>query len=164
MSAAYNVLFLCTGNSGRSILSEGLLNLLGRGRFRAFSAGSQPAARPNPLALELLQQAGCDIRDLRSKSWLEFEAPDAPQMDIVITVCANAAAAPCPVWPGHPATAHWSYDDPVGDDDAQRRAAFARVFQQIRRRIEALCALPDESLAPAARKTALQSIGALPLE
>ena len=125
-SDTHNVLFLCTGNSARSILSEAILNRLGEGRFKAFSAGSKPVGRVNPGALELLHELGYSTEGLRSKSWDEFARPDAPTMDYVITVCNNAAGETCPAWPGHPATEHWDIEDPagVGDSNEERRAAF----------------------------------------
>ena len=133
-----NVLFLCTGNSARSILSESLLERLGAGRFRAFSAGSKPVGRVNPGALELLQRRGYPTEELRSKSWDEFAGPGAPAMDYIITVCNNAAGETCPVWPGHPATEHWDIDDPagVGDTEEQRRAAFEEAYAVLQKRIE----------------------------
>ena len=134
-----NVLFLCTGNSARSILSEAILDRVGEGRFRAFSAGSKPAGRVNPGALELLAGREYPTADLRSKSWDEFAGPDAPAMDYVITVCNNAAGETCPVWPGHPATEHWDISDPagVGETDEERRAAFEAAYAVLRKRIEA---------------------------
>ncbi len=159
-SSPLNVLFLCTGNSARSLMAESLLNGLGRGRFRAFSAGSRPAGAPNPLALETLARHGLPTAGLRSKSWDEFaragespralnDAPlsgraDAPVMDLIFTVCDNAAAEPCPVWPGHPATAHWGFPDPaaVAGTMEQRRAAFERVFAGLRARVEELLSRP----------------------
>ena len=133
-----NVLFLCTGNSARSILSECLLNRLGDGRFRAFSAGSKPVGRVNPGALELLQRRSYPTEGLRSKCWDEFAGPGAPPMDYVITVCNNAAGEACPVWPGHPATEHWDIEDPagVGDNDEERRAAFEEAYAVLEKRIE----------------------------
>ena len=133
-----NVLFLCTGNSARSILSEAILNRLGDGRFRAFSAGSKPVGRVNPGALELLGRREYPTEDLRSKSWDEFAGPDAPGMDYVITVCNNAAGETCPVWPGHPATEHWDIADPagVGETDEERRAAFEEAYAVLNKRIE----------------------------
>ena len=132
-----NVLFLCTGNSARSILSEAILNRLGDGRFRAFSAGSKPAGRVNPGALELLSERDYSTAELRSKSWDEFAGPDAPRMDYVITVCNNAAGETCPVWPGHPATKHWDIADPagVGKTDQERRAAFEAAYATLQKRI-----------------------------
>jgi len=146
----YNVLFLCTHNSARSILAEALLNHLGKGRFKAYSAGSSPREnqKPNPLALETLRKAGISTEGLYSKSWDEFGTPDAPQMDLVITVCDNAAGEVCPFWPGQPATAHWGYADPSeGDaDDEQKREAFMDVASGLQKRIELLAALPLEKL------------------
>lgn len=145
-----NVLFLCTHNSARSILAEAVLNDLGGGRFHAFSAGSSPRGnqRPNPLALDVLKGAGISTAGLRSKSWDEFGRADAPHMDLVITVCDNAAGEACPYWPGHPATAHWGYPDPseVSGSDAQRLEAFRQTLLAIRRRLELLVNLPPASL------------------
>lgn len=145
-----NVLFLCTHNSARSILAEAVLNDLGAGRFRAFSAGSSPRENqaPNPLALQVLANAGIDTSGLRSKSWDEFGRADAPPMDLVITVCDNAAGEVCPYWPGQPATAHWGYPDPseVTGSDAQRLEAFHQTLLAIRRRLELLVNLPAASL------------------
>ncbi len=159
-----NVLFLCTHNSARSILSEAMLNHLGRGRFRAFSAGSSPREhqKPHPLALEVLQSAGVSTEGLHSKSWDVFAQPDAPQMDLVITVCDNAAGEVCPFWPGQPATAHWGYADPsaTAGDEAQRREAFRQTLHLIRRRLELLVNLPAESLGKLAiEKTARELAG-----
>ena len=159
-----NVLFLCTHNSARSILSEALLNHLGRGRFRAFSAGSSPREhqKPHPLALEVLQSAGVSTEGLHSKSWDVFAQPHAPQMDLVITVCDNAAGEVCPFWPGQPATAHWGYADPSATegDEAQRREAFRQTLHLIRRRLELLVSLPAESLGKLAiEKTARELVG-----
>jgi arsenate reductase len=136
----HNVLFLCTGNSARSILSEAILNRLGDGRFRAFSAGSKPVGRVNPGALELLRRREYPTDELRSKSWEEFAGPDAPEMDYVITVCNNAAGETCPVWPGHPATEHWDIADPagVGETDEEGRAAFEEAYAVLQKRIERL--------------------------
>lgn len=132
-----NVLFLCTGNSARSILSEALLDRLGEGRFKAFSAGSKPVGRVNPGAMELLRQRGFPTDGLRSKSWDEFAGPDAPAMDYIITVCNNAAGESCPVWPGRPATEHWDIDDPagVGETEEERRAAFEAAYATLEARI-----------------------------
>jgi arsenate reductase len=152
-----NVLFLCTHNSARSILAEALLNDMGNRRFRAYSAGSSPRdnQQPNPLGLEVLQNAGISTQGLRSKSWDEFAAPGAPHMDLIITVCDNAAGEVCPIWPGHPATAHWGYADPSEGDgtDAQKLEAFRQTLHAIKRRLELLVSLPEEKLA----KTTLQS-------
>ncbi len=135
-----NVLFLCTGNSARSILAEAMMNdpAIGRGRFRAFSAGSRPTGAVHPLALEVLVQHQMSTQDLRSKSWEEFAGPGAPRMDFIFTVCDSAAREPCPLWPGRPATAHWSLSDPaaVTGSDAVRRAAFLDAFLMLRRHLE----------------------------
>ncbi|BBL71917.1 arsenate reductase ArsC [Methylogaea oryzae] len=155
----YNVLFLCTGNSARSILAECLLNRLGQGRFRAYSAGSKPLGRVNPFAVELLQQEGYAVDGLRSKSWDEFSGPDAPHMDFIFTACGNAAGETCPVWPGHPASAHWGIADPAGDDDEAKRAAFRQAYERLHARIARFVALPLESLDAAALKAELDAIG-----
>ncbi len=148
-----NVLFLCTHNSARSILAEALLNHIGQGRFRAFSAGSSPREnqQPNPLGLQVLQSAGVPINGLRSKSWDEFAGDQAPRMDLVITVCDNAAGEVCPYWPGQPATAHWGYPDPSAGDgtDAEKLEAFRQTLQALKRRLERLVSLPPEKLAAA---------------
>lgn len=145
-----NVLFLCTHNSARSILAEALLNHLGAGRFHAYSAGSSPREnqQPNPLALRVLQSAGISTDGLRSKSWDEFARPDAPRMDLVITVCDNAAGEQCPYWPGAPATAHWGYADPseVQGSEQDKLEAFRRTLHAIHRRLELLIALPPQRL------------------
>lgn len=162
MAGPFNVLFLCTGNSARSILAEALLNDLGRGRFRAFSAGSHPAGRVNPWALETLRGAGLPVEGLRSKPWDEFAAPGAPSLDFVITVCDNAAGEACPVWPGRPATAHWGIPDPAaveGDDEAKRRA-FAATMATLRRRIALLAALPQGKLERLSVAQSLRDIAA----
>ena len=141
-----NVLFLCTHNSARSILAEATLNHIGQGRFKAWSAGSSPREnqQPNPLGLQALHEAGIATEGLRSKTWDEFALPDAPHMDLVITVCDNAAGEQCPFWPGHPATAHWSYADPsaVEGTDEQRLDAFRRTLIAIRYRLDLLVSLP----------------------
>jgi arsenate reductase len=143
-----HVLFLCTHNSARSILAEALLNHLGRGRFVAHSAGSQPRGEPNPLALRVLREAGVPTDGLASKSWDVFGTPDAPKMDLVITVCDNAAGETCPYWPGQPATAHWGYADPSAaeGDEAERLSAFHRTMIAIRQRLELLASLPPAAL------------------
>ena len=145
-----HVLFLCTHNSARSILAEALLNHIGRGRFKAYSAGSSPRAQqqPNPLAIETLATAGVSTEGLRSKSWDEFAVADAPRMDLVITVCDNAAGEVCPFWPGQPATAHWGYADPSeGDgDEAHKREAFRQTLHAVRRRLDLLVNLPTASV------------------
>ena len=145
-----NVLFLCTHNSARSILAEALLNQLGKGKFKAFSAGSSPKddQKPNPMALNALVKAGISTDSLSSKSWDVFATPDAPQMDLVITVCDNAAGEVCPYWPGQPATAHWGYADPsesVGTD-VQKQEAFMQTLLQIKNRLDILVSLPLASL------------------
>ncbi|MES2974561.1 MAG: arsenate reductase ArsC [Pseudomonadota bacterium] len=143
-----NVLFLCTHNSARSILAEAILNDIGRGRFKAWSAGSSPRGnqKPNPLALQALEKAGISTEGLYSKSWDEFGKPDAPQMDLVITVCDNAAGEACPYWPGQPATAHWGYADPseVEGTDEQKHDAFRSTLHAIRKRLELLVNLPAD--------------------
>ena len=157
----YNVLVLCTGNSARSILGEVLFNVLGKGRFIAHSAGSKPAGRVNPLALELLQRQGHSVAGLRSKSWDEFAAPGAPQIDFIFTVCDNAAGETCPVWPGKPATAHWGIPDPahVGGSDENRRVAFRKAYEQLARRIQLFMSLPIEKLDKLTLKQKLAEIG-----
>lgn len=157
----YNVLFLCTGNSARSIMAEAILNVLGKGRFKAFSAGSNPSGRVQPMAQELAEAIGYDASDVRSKNWDEFAAEGAPEMDMVITVCDNAAGESCPVWLGHPALAHWGVADPVsvtGDEETRRRA-YTAAFATLRRRIELLLSLPLESLDGLAAQAKLREIG-----
>ena len=141
-----NVLFLCTHNSARSVMAEALLNVLGAGHFRAYSAGSMPSGRVNPFAVELAKSIAYPVDEVRSKAWDEFATPGAPHMDIIITVWDDAAGEVCPVWPGNPTTAHWGYPDPsrVDGSDADKRAAFEKVFIAIRRRIELLISLPAE--------------------
>lgn len=143
-----HVLFLCTHNAARSLLAEALLNHVGRGRFVAHSAGSQPRGEPHPLALRVLREAGIPTAGLASKSWDVFGTPDAPKMDLVITVCDNAAGETCPYWPGQPATAHWRYADPSAaeGDEAARLAAFHRTMIAIRQRLELLVNLPATAL------------------
>ena len=157
-----NVLFLCTHNSARSILAEALLNHLSKGRFKAWSAGSSPRdnQQPNPLALEALQHAGISTQGLRSKNWDEFAEPDAPQMDLVITVCDNAAGEVCPIWPGHPATAHWSYADPseAPGSEAQKREAFRQTLLAIHRRLELFINLPTAALERLALQTSARGL------
>lgn len=145
---SYSVLFLCTGNSARSILAEAILNRKGGGRFRAFSAGSHPAGRVNPHALDLLARLGFGTGGLRSKSWDEFAAPGAPELDFVFTVCDNAAGEVCPVWPGHPVTGHWGVPDPaaVEGSDMDKAHAFREAFRILERRIDLFVALPIKSL------------------
>ena len=159
-----NVLFLCTHNSARSILAEALLNDMGNSRFRAYSAGSSPREnqQPNPLGLKVLQGAGISTEGLRSKSWDEFAAPDAPQMDLIITVCDNAAGEVCPIWPGHPATAHWGYADPSEGDgtEAQKLEAFRQTLHAMKRRLELLVSLPEDKLAKAVLQTSARQLAA----
>ena len=161
MKDRYNILFLCTANSARSILAEALANHVGHGRLQAFSAGSQPSGQVQPMALEVLQRVGVPTDGLRSKSWDEFGADGAPQMDIVITVCGNAAGETCPVWPGHPVTAHWGVDDPaavVGSEE-QRRDAFFEAMKVLRHRIDLLLSLKPEALDRLALQGRLAEIG-----
>ena len=156
-----NVLFLCTGNSARSILAEAYLNMAGKGRFRAWSAGSKPGGQVNPFALELLQKNRVSTEGVRSKSWDEFAAPDAPHMDIVITVCDSAANEVCPFWPGQPLTAHWGVPDPAaveGSDD-EKRKAFMAAFSVLSARINLLMNLPVDKLDRLALSTQLKEIG-----
>lgn len=157
----YNVLFLCTGNSARSIMAEAILNVLGKGRFKAFSAGSNPSGQVQPMARELAEAIGYDASQVRSKNWDEFAVEGAPEMDMVITVCDNAAGESCPLWLGHPALAHWGVPDPVsatGDDDAKRHA-YTAAFAMLRRRIELLLSLPLASLDHLAAQAKLREIG-----
>jgi protein-tyrosine-phosphatase len=159
----FNVLFLCTGNSARSILAEAILNSLGKGRFRAFSAGSHPKGDVNLFALELLQKNRFPVAELRSKFWDEFAAPGAPALDFVFTVCDNAAGEACPIWPGQPMTAHWGIEDPAAMEGSneQRRRAFLTAFKQLHRRISLLTSLPFGRLDAIAIKRELDGIGRL---
>lgn len=154
-----NVLFLCTGNSARSILAESILDHDGAGRFAAFSAGSRPAGRVNPWALHTLTARGYPAEGFASKSWDAFA--DGPQFDLIVTVCDSAAAETCPVWPGQPVSAHWGIPDPaaVEGSDADKEAAFALAFDRLKRRIDAMLALPLERLSPEERRAQLQAIG-----
>jgi arsenate reductase len=157
----YNVLFLCSGNSARSILAEGYLNSAGRGRFKAYSAGSHPTGKVNPFALEVLAKHRIDTSGFRSKNWDEFAKPRAPEIDMIFTVCDRAAGEVCPVWPGKPITAHWGVEDPAaatGDDDAKRKA-FLKAFTALTVRINLLLALPLEKLDHLALKSRLDEIG-----
>lgn len=161
MQAPLNVLFLCTGNSARSIISEALMNAHGAGRMRAFSAGSHPNGTVNPFALELLRKHRLPVDDLRSKSWDEFAAPGAPTLDFVFTVCDNAAGEVCPLWPGQPLTAHWGVPDPAavqGDDETKRRAFFD-AYSALQRRIELFVNLPLTKLDRLSLKKRLDDIG-----
>ena len=161
MQRLYNILVLCTGNSARSIMAEALFNTMGAGRFRAFSAGSHPTGRVNPFAIELVQELGYPVENLRSKSWDEFASPGAPQMDFVVTVCDNAAGEACPLWPGQPVTAHWGFPDPaavVGTVE-QKRVVFALTLRQIRTRVQLFPSLPLETLDRMAIETKMRAIG-----
>ena len=162
----FNVLFLCTGNSARSILAEAYLNSTGKGRFKAYSAGSKPGGRVNPFALELLAKTRIDTAGLRSKSWDEFAAPGAPKLDFVFTVCDNAAAEPCPYWPGQPMTAHWGVPDPaaVEGSDEEKRHAFRQAFLALSARINLFVSLPIDKLDRLAIKKKLDEIGTTPAQ
>jgi arsenate reductase len=157
----FNVLFLCTGNSARSIMAEVILNALGKNWFRAFSAGSHPAESVNPLALELLEKNRLSTTGLRSKNWNEFSRPGAPFMHFVFTVCDHAAAEPCPVWPGQPMTAHWGIHDPaaVQGSDEDKRKAFLKAYTELYRRISLFINLPFDKLSNLALKEKLEEIG-----
>jgi arsenate reductase (thioredoxin) len=156
-----NILFLCTANSARSVMAEGLMTVKSKGRFVGFSAGSHPGGKVNPFAIEMLKTIGYPTGKLRSKSWNEFATPDALPMDIIITVCDNAAGEVCPVWPGHRSTAHWGFDDPAAEQgsEEQKRATFKKIFLQIEKRIEKFLALPLDKLTDAELKKELQKIG-----
>jgi arsenate reductase len=158
---SYNVLFLCTGNSARSILAESILRKDGRLHFRAFSAGSQPKGRVNPFAIKVLGSLDYSTDDLRSKSWEEFASPDAPVMDFVFTVCDSAAGESCPVWPGQPMTAHWGIEDPaeVEGTDLQKEAAFVAAFRYLKNRIAIFSSLPLGSIDKLSLGTRLRNIG-----
>jgi arsenate reductase len=157
----YNVLFLCTGNSARSILAEAILRKDGRGRFRAFSAGSQPKGAVNPFAIRVLHKLDYSTDDLRSKSWEEFAGADAPAMDFVFTVCDNAAGETCPIWPGQPMSAHWGIEDPaeVTGTDIEKEAAFVTAFRYLKNRIGTFASLPLESIDRLSLGTKLREIG-----
>lgn len=157
----FNVLFICTGNSARSIMAEGILNQLGAGRFKAYSAGSMPKGVVHPMALDVLKRMGASTEGCSSKSWELFAQPGAPEMNFVFTVCGNAAGEVCPVWPGQPTTAHWGVHDPVafeGPPDEQQHA-FNEVAQILKRRIELMLALPEQSLASLSIQSQLHAIG-----
>jgi arsenate reductase (thioredoxin) len=160
-SRIYNVLFICTGNSARSIMAEGLMNTLGQGRFMAYSAGSHPKGAVHPLALETLAQIYIEPSGFSSKSWDQFAQAGAPKLDFVFTVCDNAAGEVCPVWPGQPMTAHWGLPDPaaVTNSEAEQRRAFKDVAHALKRRIELMLALPLEKLAPLSLQNQLDAIG-----
>jgi protein-tyrosine-phosphatase len=157
----YNVLFLCTGNSARSILAEAILNREGRGQFRAYSAGSQPKGQLHPLALETLEEMGFLTEGYRSKDWQEFASPGAPELNFVFTVCDNAAGEVCPIWPGQPMTAHWGIADPaaVGGDEEHQCRAFRSAFYSLQRRIGLFLALPLESIDELSLQAQLRAIG-----
>jgi protein-tyrosine-phosphatase len=157
-----NVLFLCTHNSARSILAEALLNHMGKGRFKAYSAGSSPRDNeaPNPYAIATLQKSSISTEGLRSKAWDVFAEPNAPHMDLIITVCDNAAGEVCPVWPGQPATAHWGYADPstVTGTDAEKMDAFMQTLYQIKRRLEILTSLPLTNLSKSSLESSVRDL------
>ncbi len=157
----FNVLFLCTGNSARSIMAEAILNRAGQGKFRAFSAGSQPKGQVHPYALDLLRKLHVDVTGLRSKSWKEFSGPDAPKLDFVFTVCDNAAQETCPVWPGQPITAHWGVPDPAAatGTEAEVRFAFADSLRMLTNRINIFVSLPLRSLDQLSLQKQLDAIG-----
>jgi arsenate reductase len=157
----YNVLFICTGNSARSILAQAIMNHLGREHFKAYSAGSFPKGEVNPLALETLQRFHYDVSGLRSKSWEEFTGPDAPKMDFVFTVCDKAAGELCPIWPGQPITAHWGFTDPsnIGGSAEEKRAAFSRTFREISQRLRIFLSLPLEKLDRMSLQQELNEMG-----
>jgi len=163
----YNVLFLCTGNSARSVMAEAIVDRLGQNsakgwRFKGFSAGSHPTGRVNPYALDLLRSLGHPTDGLRSKTWDEFALPGAPQMDFVITVCDNAAGEVCPVWPGQPVTAHWPFRDPAAAEgtEAEKRQVFADVYGQIHNRVDIFVNLPIDALDRLSLQQRLRNIGA----
>jgi len=161
----YNVLFLGTRNSARSIMAEALLTTMGKGRFRGFSAGSEPTGKVNPHALEQLATTGYPLEQLRSKSWEEFTEPHAPQMDFVFTLCDNAAGETCPLWPGHPISAHWGFEDPAAIDgpEEQQRALFQKVSHQIRLRMSIFVSLPLQMLEKNAIHDEVTAIGRTPI-
>lgn len=163
---AYNVLFLCTGNSARSILAESLLNHWGKGRFHAYSAGSFPKGQVHPLSLALLAQLKLPTEGLRSKSWDEFAAPGAPPLDFIFTVCDNAAGEVCPVWPGKPMTAHWGVEDPAAAEgtDAEKRAAFRKALLELENRIRLFVNLPVAALDTLTLQRRIEAIGKVPPE
>jgi len=165
MPKSYNILVLCTGNSARSIMGEALFNTMGAGRFHAYSAGSHPSGVVNPFAIEQVRALGYPVDALRSKSWDEFAQPGAPEMDFVVTVCDNAAGEVCPIWPGHPVTAHWGFPDPaaLAGSDEEKRAAFANTLRQIRTRVQLFLSLPLETLDLMAIESRMRAIGKQPL-
>jgi arsenate reductase len=157
----YNVLFLCTGNSARSIIAEAILNRLGQGRFKAYSAGSHPKGRPHPYAIDLLRKLDFDVEGLRSKSWDEFAAPNAPPLDFVFTLCDDAASEQCPHWPGQPMTAHWGMPDPAATQgsEVERRLAFADTFRMLSNRVSIFVSLPIRSLDMLSLQRRIDEIG-----
>lgn len=161
MDRPYNLLFLCTGNSARSILAEALANQMAKGRFHAYSAGSHPRGRVHPMALQVLEEAGIATDGLRSKPWDEFATPEAPQMDLIITVCDKAAGEACPLWPGHPVTAHWGIEDPasVAGSQEQVHKAFGKALQLLQHRLSLLMALKPEALDRLTLETRVREIG-----
>src|ERR1035438_10206529 len=165
MQRPYKILILCTGNSARSIIGEALFNTMGAGRFKAYSAGSHPAGRVNPFAIELVAGLGYPVDGLRSKSWDEFAQPDSPEMDFIVTVCDKAAGEMCPLWPGQPVTAHWGFPDPaaVEGTDEVKREAFKQTLLQIRNRVQLFLSLPLESLDRMAIENQMRAIGKQPL-
>jgi arsenate reductase len=161
MRKPLNILILCTGNSARSIMAEALINKYGGKRFKAYSAGSQPVGKVNPVAIALLDSYGHPMDHLRSKSWDEFTLPDAPAIDAVITVCNNAAGEVCPVWPGNPANAHWGMEDPAALKGPfhEKMSFFEKVYRELERHIEQMIALPPDKLTPAQLQNSLEEIG-----
>ncbi len=157
----FNVLFLCTGNSARSIMAEAILNRVGQGKFRAFSAGSQPKGQVHPYALDLLRKLHFDVTGLRSKSWKEFSGPDAPKLDFIFTVCDNAAQETCPVWPGQPITAHWGVPDPAAatGTEAEVRFAFSEALRMLTNRINIFVSLPLQSVDQLSLQKQIDAIG-----
>ncbi|MDB5830447.1 MAG: arsenate reductase ArsC [Caballeronia sp.] len=162
----YSILVLCTGNSSRSVMAEALFNTLGKGRFKAYSAGSHPSGTVNPFAIERCESLDYDVSQLRSKSWDEFATPDAPHMDFVITVCDQAAGEVCPIWPGKPMTAHWGFEDPAAFEgtDEEKRQVFSKVYRQILGRVSQFVNLPLHVLDSNAIQRELRAIGARPAE
>jgi arsenate reductase len=162
----YSILVLCTGNSSRSVMAEALFNVLGKGRFRAYSAGSHPNGTVNPFAIERCESLGYDVSQLRSKSWDEFATPDAPHMDFVITVCDQAAGEVCPIWPGKPMTAHWGFEDPAAfkGTDEEKRQVFSKVYRQILGRVSQFVNLPLHILDSNTIQRELRAIGERPPE
>lgn len=161
MAESYNVLFLCTGNSARSVMAEAILNKIGAGKFRAYSAGSQPKGQVHPETIRVLQGLGYDTSRFRSKSWHEFARPGSPPLDFVFTVCDNAAGETCPVWPGQPMTAHWGVPDPaeVAGNDAEIALAFKNTYRMLNRRIGIFTSLPIRSLDQLTLQNKLREIG-----